>query len=297
MKTYASGMRRGIPLALASGVLFGMSAPLSKLIMATMEPVALAGSLYLGAFLAASVGRLLGVTRRLQNTPLTRRDVPNIAAMVCVGGIVAPVLLMYGVRAASGFTGSLLLNLEGVTTALIGWMFFGEQVTPRVWGAVVLMTMTGVLLTGTTTGTQTGILGPLLILGSAVGWGIDNNASARLSHADPLLLISIKGCVAGLFSTLLSWGVAGALPAARDFLGGLAVGAASYGVSLVLFILALKAMGAARTGAFFAVGPLAGALLSLVIFRGAFTWSMAAALVLTAGSIFLVARDTVQRGA
>ena len=91
--------------------------------------------------------------------------------------------------------------------------------------------------------------------------------------------------------------MAGALPAARDFLGGLAVGAASYGVSLVLFILALKAMGAARTGAFFAVGPLAGALLSLVIFRGAFTWSMAAALVLTAGSIFLVARDTVQRGA
>lgn len=297
MTTHAPGVRRGIPLALGAGVLFGMSAPLSKLIMTTMEPVALAGSLYLGAFLAASAGRLLGVTRRLHGTPLTRRDAPHVVAMVCVGGIVAPVLLMYGVRATTGFTASLLLNLEGVTTALIGWMFFGERVTPRVWGAVALMTMTGVLLSGMTTGTQTGILGPLLILGSAVGWGIDNNASARLSHADPLLLIGIKGCIAGLFSTLFSWGISGALPATRDFLGGLTVGAASYGISLVLFILSLKAMGAARTGAFFAVGPLAGALLSLAIFHGAFTWSMAAALALTAGSILLVAYDTVQQGA
>lgn len=291
MESHTPDVRRGIPLALGAGILFGLSAPLSKLIVASMEPVALAGALYLGAFVAACAGRLLGVTRGLQSTPLGRRDVPFVTVMVGVGGVLAPVLLMYGVRAATGFTASLLLNLEGVTTALIAWALFRERVTPRVWGAVVLMTAAGVLLTGIVTGERASVIGPMLIVGAALGWGVDNNVSARLSHCDPLVLISIKGLAAGLFSTGLSWVISGSLPAVRDLLAGLGVGCISYGVSLVLFILSLKVMGAARTGAFFAVGPLAGALLSLVIFRGSFTWMMILALVLTAGSIVLVAGD------
>ena len=115
--------------------------------------------------------------------------------------------------------------------------------------------------------------------------------SARLSHCDPLVLVTIKGLAAGLFSLGLSWVTRGSLPAPGSLLAGLGVGCISYGVSLVLFILSLKAMGAARTGAFFAVGPLAGALLSLVIFRGAFTWPMVVALLLTASSITLVASE------
>jgi drug/metabolite transporter (DMT)-like permease len=296
MQTRTPDVRRGIPLALGAGILFGLSAPLSKLIVASMEPVALAGALYLGAFLAVSVGRFLGVTRGLQSTPLTRRDVPFVVTMVFVGGVLAPVLLMYGVRAATGFTASLLLNLEGATTALIAWTLFRERVTPRVWVAVALMTTAGVLLTGIATGGRANVLGPLLIVGAAIGWGVDNNVSARLSHCDPLILISIKGLAAGLFSTGLSWMFSGTLPAMRDLLVGLGVGCISYGVSLVLFILSLKVMGAARTGAFFAVGPLAGALLSLLVFRGAFTWAMAVALVLTAGSIWLVAGDSLKTG-
>jgi drug/metabolite transporter (DMT)-like permease len=291
MESRSPDVRRGIPLALGAGILFGLSAPLSKLIVASMEPVALAGALYLGAFVAASIGRLLGVTRGLQSTPLGRRDAPFVVIMVGVGGVLAPVLLMYGVRAATGFAASLLLNLEGVTTALIAWALFRERVTPRVWGAVALMTAAGVLLTGIVTGARASILGPLLIVGAAIGWGIDNNVSARLSHCDPLVLISIKGLAAGLFSSGLSWAMSGSLPAVRDLLAGLGVGCVSYGVSLVLFVLSLKAMGAARTGAFFAVGPLAGALLSLAIFRGSFTWMMGFALILTAGSIWLVAGD------
>lgn len=291
MESRSPDVRRGIPLALGAGILFGLSAPLSKLIVASMEPVALAGALYLGAFVAASIGRLLGVTRGLQSTPLGRRDAPFVVIMVGVGGVLAPVLLMYGVRAATGFAASLLLNLEGVTTALIAWALFRERVTPRVWGAVALMTAAGVLLTGIVTGARASILGPLLIVGAAIGWGIDNNVSARLSHCDPLVLISIKGLAAGLFSSGLSWAMSGSLPAVRDLLAGLGVGCVSYGVSLVLFVLSLKAMGAARTGAFFAVGPLAGALLSLAIFRGSFTWMMGLALILTAGSIWLVAGD------
>ena len=135
------------------------------------------------------------------------------------------------------------------------------------------------------------MVGPLLIIGAAIGWGVDNNVSARLSHCDPLILVSIKGLAAGLFSLGLSWATRGSLPAPSSLLAGLGVGCISYGVSLVLFILSLKAMGAARTGAFFAVGPLAGALLSLVIFRSAFTLAMTAALVLTAVSIALVASE------
>ena len=283
--------RHGIPLALGAGILFGLSAPLSKLIVASMDPVALAGSLYLGAFIAVSAGRLLGVTRGLQSEPLRRSDVRYVLTMIAVGGVMAPVLLMFGVRAASGFTASLLLNLEGVTTALIAWLFFRERVSRAVWGAVILMTTTGVLLTGVTAGGASSVLGPLLIVGAAICWGVDNNVSARLSRCDPLILISIKGLAAGLFSLGLSWAIRGNLPVQRDLLSALGVGCISYGVSLVLFIRSLRAMGAARTGAFFAVGPLAGALLSLVIFRSAFTWMMAVALALTAASIALVAGE------
>jgi len=284
-------VRRGIPLALGAGVLFGLSAPLSKLIVADMDPIALAGVLYLGAFVAVSVGRLLGVTRGLQSEPLRRSDAPYVLTMIAVGGVLAPVLLMFGLLASSGFTASLLLNLEGVTTALIAWMFFRERVSGAVWGAVVLMTTTGVLLTGVTAGGMSGVVGPLLIVGAAIAWGIDNNVSSRLSRCDPLVLVSVKGLAAGLFSLGLSWATRGSLPAPASLLAGLGVGCISYGVSLVLFILSLKAMGAARTGAFFAVGPLAGALLSLAIFRSSFTWAMAVALVLTASSIALVASE------
>jgi len=153
------------------------------------------------------------------------------------------------------------------------------------------MTTTGVLRHGGTAGGRSSLVGPLLILGAAIGWGVDNNVSARLSHCDPLDLVSIKGLAAGLFSLGLSWVTRGSLPTPGSFLAGLGVGCISYGVSLVLFILSLKAMGAARTGVFFATGPLAGALLSLVIFHSAFTWTMAMALVLTAASIVLVASD------
>lgn len=284
-------VRGGIPQALGAGVLFGLSAPLSKLIVASMDPIALAGALYLGAFVAVSVGRLLGVTRGLQSEPLRRSDAPYVLTMVVVGGVLAPILLMLGVRAASGFTASLLLNLEGATTALLAWMFFRERLSGAVWGAVVLMTATGVLLTGVTTGEKSSLVGPLLIVGAAIGWGVDNNVSARLSRCDPLILVSIKGLAAGLFSLGLSWATRGSLPAFGSLLAGLGVGCISYGVSLVLFILSLKAMGAARTGAFFAVAPLAGALLSLAIFRSPFTWAMAMALVLTAASIALVASE------
>jgi len=284
-------VHRGIPLALGAGVLFGLSAPLSKLIVANMDPIALAGVLYLGAFVAVSVGRLLRVTRGLHSEPLRRLDAPYVLTMIAVGGVVAPVLLMFGVRAASGFTASLLLNLEGVTTALIAWMFFRERVSRAVWGAVVLMTTTGVLLTGVTTGGISSMVGPLLIVGAASAWGVDNNVSARLSRCDPLILVSIKGLAAGLFSLGLSWATRGGLPAPASLLAGLGVGCISYGVSLVLFILSLKAMGAARTGAFFAVGPLAGALLSLAIFRSSLTWAMAVALGLTAASSALVASE------
>ena len=286
-------VRRGIPLAVGAGVLFGVSAPLAKLLVVSMDPIALAGCLYLGAFVAVTLGRVLGVSRGLESERLARRDVPFLVAMVLVGGVIAPVLLMFGVREASGFTASLLLNLEGVTTALSAWIFFRERVTGRVWGAILLMTATGVLLTGVTRGGTSDIRGPLLILAAAVGWGVDNNVAAKLSRHDSLVLVSIKGLGAGLFSLGLSWALKGSLPPLENVLAALALGSVSYGCSLVLFILSLKTMGAARTGAFFAVGPLAGALVSVAVFREPVTWVMALALVLVLTSIVLVTGENL----
>jgi drug/metabolite transporter (DMT)-like permease len=257
---------RGAPFALASAALFGASTPCAKLLLGAVDPWLLAGVLYLGAGLGLALARPW--LRRLPGeggaggAPLRRPDLPWLAAVVLLGGVAGPVLLMLGLARTGGAAAALLLNLEGLATLAIAWLVFRENVDRRILaGASAILAGASVL------SWSGGGLGPgwgaLLIAGACLAWGLDNNLTRKLSAADPVRIATLKGLVAGPVNLALALGHGAALPAPGPALGALLVGFLGYGLSLVLFILALRHLGTARTGAYFATAPFAGALLAI----------------------------------
>ena len=283
-------VRRGIPLALGAGVLLGIGTPLEKGLVSRMDPVALAGVLYMGpAIILALV--VLTRSRHQAYVRVTRLDVPRLVLAVLTGTILAPVLLMYGIRFSSGFGASLMLNMEALATALIAWAFFRERVSPLIWLAIACMTIVGVLVTGHEGLGSSPVLGAVLILGTSVCWGIETNIVTTLSTRDPLLITLIECVPAAVILTGLGIVRTGGLPPVHELLLATLLGFICNGAGLLLFFFSLRTMGAARTAAFAGVGPLAGALVSLVLFRTPITWSVLVALGLTAAAVFVVGRD------
>jgi drug/metabolite transporter (DMT)-like permease len=277
----------GVPLALASAALFGVSTPLAKALGGAISPVLLAGVLYLGS------GSGLWVLSRLRRArgdsgeaPLRRADLPWVAAIVLAGGVCGPVLLMLGLATTSASTSSLLLNLEGVFTLGIAWVIFRENVDLRVGlgAAAILLAATLLSWTGGTTGTG---WGGVAIAGACLAWAVDNNLTRKLSASDPLQLAMIKGLAAGLINVILGAAVGGRWPAGAAIAAGAAIGFAGYGVSLVCFILALRHLGAARTGAYFSVAPFLGAAVSIPFFGDQLTPLFASAAGLMGLGLYL----------
>lgn len=288
----ASGDRMApVATILASMALFGVSPPLAKLLVGDVGPVGLAGLLYLGAFAGMAVmwgtSGLRGA-RGERGMSLGRADLPWLAGATVAGGIVAPIALMSGLALTTGFAASLLLNLEGVATALIAAIAFREHTGPRLWAAVALTTAGAVLLSWDPSTGRLSVAGPVLLVVAGACWGLDNNLTRHISSCDPVQIAMAKGLVAGSFSTALAlaigqgpWGVGVVAPA-------LLLGALSYGVSLVLFVRALRGLGAARAGAFFGMAPFLGAAVSIVLLREWLGWVMLPAAVLMAvGAAFI----------
>jgi drug/metabolite transporter (DMT)-like permease len=272
--------------------LFGVSPPLAKLLVGDVGPVGLAGLLYLGAFAGMAVlwgaSRSLGA-RRGRSQPLERADVPWLAGATVAGGIVAPIALMSGLALTTGFAASLLLNLEGVATALIAAVAFREHTGPRLWGAVGLTTAGAVLLSwDPATGTLS-VAGPALLVLAGACWGLDNNLTRHISLCDPVQIAMVKGLVAGSFSTALAFAIGQGHLGLGVVAPALALGALSYGASLALFVHALRGLGAARAGAFFGMAPFLGAAVSLVLLREWLGWVMLPAAALMAAGAALVA--------
>lgn len=268
---------------IVSALLFGISPPLAKLLVRDIPPIALAGLLYLGAFLGLSLysigsGRMM--TGHNDRASLSRNDFRWLAGATIAGGILAPISMMMGLKLVSGFSASLLLNLEGVATAIIAVFVFNENAGKRLWIALACMTVAGVFLTWDPSQGRFVPLGPLLLVFAMVCWGIDNNLTRNLSDKDPVQVAQVKGLVAGTVSLSLALILGAKMPIDIAVVFSLLLGALSYGASLVFFIKALEGLGSSRTGAFFSLAPFVGAVVSLIILREWIGWVMFPATVL-----------------
>lgn len=252
---------------LLAAVFFGASAPLSKLLLGEIDPIVLAGLLYIGSGMGAGLVVLFRRSRGRGRVEagLQRRDLPWLLGAIITGGIAAPIILLFGLRDSPAATASLLLNFEGVATTLIAVLFFREAIGKRVGWAVGLITVAAILLTWNRTGTWGFSLGALGILVACIFWGMDNNFTRNISAKDPLMIVTVKGLSAGVFSILLALVLGRPLPGLISVLLSLLLGSISYGASIALFVYAMRALGAARTSALFGLAPFVGMALSLLL--------------------------------
>ncbi len=256
----------GVPLALASAALFGVSAPLSKLLLGTVTPQLLAGLLYLGAGIGLTIVHLgrAALGSAAPEAPLRRADIPWLSAVVLVGGVLGPLLLMLGLNRTSASSGSLLLNLESLATMGIAWLVFRENVDRRLLLGALAIVAGAAILSWNGQGVRFDA-GAGLIAAACLAWGIDNNLTRKLSSADPVLTTMIKGLVAGGVNVGLALLSGSMLPPVATLGAAALVGFLGVGVSLVFFVLALRHLGTARTGAYFSSAPFIGAVFALAL--------------------------------
>ncbi len=254
-----------VVLALLAAALFGASTPFVKLLIGETSALALAGLLYLGSGVGLLAARL-GRDRGWQPSGLSAAEWRWFAGAIVFGGGLGPLLLVVGLTATGAGTASLLLNLEGVLTALIAWLVFREHTDRRIVLGMVLIVLGSVVLSWPGGGAGDGSLaGMLAIAGACLCWAIDNNLTRKVSASDALFLAGSKGLVAGSVNLGLALVLGHALPAPAPAGATLAIGLLGYGVSLVLFVRALRELGTARTGAYFSTAPFVGAALAIVL--------------------------------
>ncbi len=275
----------GAPLALTSAALFGASTPFAKLLLGEgISPWMLAGLLYLGSGIGLSIVHL--GRRGAAEAPLRRADLPWFALVVLSGGVLGPVLLMIGLTTTPASSTALLLNLESLATMVIAWVAFRENVDRRLLvGAAAILG--GAVLLSWQGGPRGFGLGAIAVAGACIAWGIDNNLTRKLSAADPVQIALIKGLVAGTVNLILALFIGAHLPSMSALSGAALVGFLGYGVSLVLFVLALRHLGAARTGAYFSTAPFIGAVLAIAMFGEEVTVRLIGAGVLMGIGLYL----------
>src|SRR3989441_1374641 len=244
---------RGAVLGLGSALLFGLGAPVSKLLLPRTQPLTLAALLYFGAGAAFVVARA-----RRGEAPLTRADAPVLAAAVIAGAALGPVLMLWGLARVSGLAGSLLLNLEAPFTIALAVLAFGEHLSRREALAAAVIVAGAALLGARGDWSGSGVGAAAIALACAC-WALDNNLAARLAVKDPVRVLRIKALCAGALNLALSFALGQSLPPIAACAAALALGSVSYGASLLLYLRAQRVLGAARQGALFAAAPFAGA--------------------------------------
>ena len=280
-------MPTGISLALASAVLFGASTPFAKLLLGAVDPWLMAGLLYCGAGIGLAGIHLSSAALRIPpvEAPLRLSDLPWLALVILAGGVLGPLLLMLGLAQTDAATASLLLNLESVATMGIAWVVFRENVDRRLLLGAFAIVAGAALLSwrGTTSFQGSG----MLIAAACLCWGIDNNLTRKLSSADPVQIAMLKGLVAGAVNLALALAQGAAPPLPGTLAAVALVGFLGYGVSLALFILGLRHLGTARTGAYFSLAPFVGAVLAVAMLDEALSINLLAAGGLMAFGIWL----------
>ena len=264
-------MKTGILHALLAAGLFGASTPFAKLLTGETEPLLLAGLLYFGSGIGLSVLFAIRVLGRAPNAspPAFRSaDLPWLAGATLAGGVIGPVLLMTGLLYLPASSASLLLNMEGVLTAALAWFVFREQFDRRIFFGMILIVAAGLMLSWGKQSASSPLAswGALSVVAACLCWAIDNNLTRRISSNDAVMIATVKGLAAGAVNLAVAlWWLELPLPAWQAVAAAGAIGFLGYGLSLVLFVLALRHLGTARTGAYFSTAPFVGAAISLLL--------------------------------
>jgi len=260
---WKEGLRQsGVLAALGAAVLFGAGTPLAKLLLDSVSPWLLAGLLYLGSGLGLTLYRVLS---RAPAVRLPRHEALWFAGAIAAGGVAGPVLLMVGLTGMPASGASLLLNAEGVFTALLAWFAFKENFDRRIALGMVAIVAGALVLSWPTEASFSGLWPALAVLGACFAWGIDNNLTRKVSLTDATWIASVKGLVAGSVNLVLAFCAGATLPPLPNLAGALVLGFLAYGVSLALFVIGLRHLGTARTGAYFCVAPFLGTLLAVAM--------------------------------
>jgi drug/metabolite transporter (DMT)-like permease len=258
---------RAVSYAILSAALFGVSTPAAKFLLGSIDPTVLAGLLYCGtgfgmAFVRAFAGSTFG--SGMTRPSLGRTDWLWLAGAILAGGIAGPVLLLLGLARTDAASASLLLTLESVVTALIAWFFFGENFDRRIVFGMLCLVAGAAVLSWTGRPSLDELTGPLAIIGACAAWGIDNNLTRKVSLSDPLQIVQWKGIVAGPVMLAMGLWSGAAFPAAANAALAAVVGFVCYGISLALFIVALRDLGTARTAAYFSTAPFFGVVAAVI---------------------------------
>jgi drug/metabolite transporter (DMT)-like permease len=258
-----TGLRQpGVLAALGAALLFGAGTPLAKLLLDDVGPWLLAGLLYLGA---GSGLLLYRGARRMPRVRLASGEAPWLAGAILAGGVLGPVLLMLGLAKMPASGVSLLLNAEGVFTALLAWFVFKENVDRRIALGMAAIVAGALVLSWSGEADFSGLTPTLAVLGACLAWGIDNNLTRKLSLTDATWIAAIKGLVAGTVNLVLAFALGASLPSLPIVAAALVLGFLAYGVSLALFVVGLRHLGTARTGAYFSVAPFFGAGVAIAL--------------------------------
>lgn len=278
--------RTAILAALGAAVLFGASTPFAKALSRECTPALLAGLLYLGSGVGLWTVRVIR-DRGLSPAGFNATDWPWLIGAIAVGGVLAPLLLLYGLTRIPAAEASLLLNLEAVLTALIAWLAFREATDRRIVLGMALIVAGGVVLGWTGTTGARGHPGALAVAGACVCWAIDNNLTRKVSAGDALFIAGTKGLAAGATNLLLALSLGALVPRASLTLAAMALGFLGYGISLVLFVMALRGLGSARTGAYFSTAPFIGAAIAIALFGEPASTTLWLATALMAAGVWL----------
>jgi drug/metabolite transporter (DMT)-like permease len=275
-------------LAILAAALYGISSPVSKILLIQVPPTLMAAMLYLGAGLGMLIVNFFRTIsgHAVQEARLTRRELPWIVAMIVLD-IAAPVFLMLALTRTTAANASLLNNFEIVATAIIALMFFKEAIGRRMWLAIALITSASIILSIEDASSFSFSIGSVFVLLACVCWGVENNCTRMLSLKDPLQIVVIKGFGSGIGSLIIALSVG---QTSRRYLYlalALLLGFVAYGLSIYFYILAQRTLGAARTSAYYAVAPFIGVLLSILIFGQKLTGSfIAASVTMVIGAYF-----------
>jgi drug/metabolite transporter (DMT)-like permease len=260
-------MDRSVGAALGAAILFGLSTPLAKELVGDVPPLLLAGLLYLGS----GVGLLLLLSIRVaagRQAGITwprGTDVGWLLGAILAGGAIGPFLLMFGLRQTDAASASLILNLEGVFTALLAWFVFEENFDRRIALGMAAIVAGGVVLAAGPAWRAQGLIGPLAIAAACLAWAVDNNLTRKVSVHDAMLIACLKGLIAGSVSVALALASGATMPARAIVLEAGLLGFVGYGLSLTLFVVALRGLGTARTGAYFSLAPFLGATFAVAL--------------------------------